>query len=81
MAEKISYTASIAKAKVTLGSIFFHAGEFQATIEYVLPSIALLRELGHPFDLASALNRLAGALAGLHDYAAAQQAHEECREI
>jgi len=81
MAEKISYTASIAKAKVILGSIFFHAGEFQATIEYVLPSIALLRELGHPFDLASALNRLAGALAGLHDYAAAQQAHEECREI
>ena len=81
MAEKISYAAGIAKAKLTLGSIVFHAGEFQATIQYVLPSIAILRELGHPFDLAAALNRLAGALAGIHDYAAAQQAHEECRDI
>lgn len=81
MAEKMSYTAGIAKAKLTLGSIVFHAGEFQATIQYVLPGIALLRELERPFELAAALNRLAGALAGIHDYAAAQQAHEECRDI
>ena len=81
MAERISYTAGIAKARLVLGSIAFHAGEFQATIQYVLPSVALLRELGRPFDLAAALNRLAGALAGIHDYAAAQQAHEECRDI
>jgi len=40
-----------------------------------------LRELGRPFDLAAALNRLAGALAGIREYAAAQQAHEECRDI
>jgi len=81
MAEQISYTTGISKARLVLGSIAFHTGEFQATIQHVLPSITFLRELGHPFDLAAALNRLAGALAGLHDYAAAQQAHEECRDI
>jgi predicted ATPase/DNA-binding SARP family transcriptional activator len=81
MAEQIYYATGIAKARLILGSIAFHAGEFQATIQYVLPSIALLRELGRPFDLAAALNRLAGALAGIHEYAAAQQAHEECRDI
>ena len=81
VAEQMSYTAGIAKARLVLGLIAFHAGEFQATIQYVLPSIALLRDLGHPFDLAATLNRLAGALAGLHEYAAAQQAHEECRDI
>jgi tetratricopeptide (TPR) repeat protein len=81
MAEQISHTAGIAKARLVLGSIAFHTGEFQATIEYVLPSIAILRELGRRFDLATALNRLAGALAGIQEYTAAQQAHEECLDI
>jgi hypothetical protein len=61
MAEGISYTAGIAKARLVLGTIAFHAGENQASIQYVLPSIALWRELERPFDLATALNRLAGA--------------------
>jgi tetratricopeptide (TPR) repeat protein len=39
------------------------------------------RELERPFDLATALNRLAGALLAIHEYAAAQQAYEECRDI
>jgi hypothetical protein len=59
----------------------FHVGEHQAAIQYVLPSIALWRELERPFDLATALNRLAGALGAIHEYAAAQQAQEECRDI
>jgi tetratricopeptide (TPR) repeat protein len=81
MADQISYVAGIAKARLALGSMVFHKGEFQATIQYVLPSVAILRELGRLFDLAAALNRLAGALAGIQDYAAAQQAHEESRDI
>jgi predicted ATPase/DNA-binding SARP family transcriptional activator len=81
MAERISYTAGIAKARLVLGTIVFHTGDDQATIQYVLPSIALWRELERPFDLAAALNRLASALSGIHEYAAAQQAHEECRDI
>jgi tetratricopeptide (TPR) repeat protein len=81
MAEHISYTAGIAKARLVLGTIAFHIGESQGAIQYVLPSIALWRELDKPFELATALNRLAGVLGRIHDYAAAQSAQEECRDI
>ena len=46
-----------------------------------LPSIALWRELERPFDLATALNRLAGALLAIHEYAAVNRHYEECRDI
>jgi tetratricopeptide (TPR) repeat protein len=81
MVERISYTAGIAKARVVLGTNAFYAGEHQAAIQYVLPSIALWRELERPFDLANALNRLASALLEIHEYAAGQQALLECRDI
>jgi tetratricopeptide (TPR) repeat protein len=71
----------IAKAKYLLATIAYYAGEIETTIQYVLPSIALWRELENPFELATALNRLAGALGEIHEYAAAQQAHKECRDI
>ena len=81
MAERFSYMAGTAKARLLLGTIAYHAGENQAAIQYVLPSIAIWRELERPFDLATALNRLAGALSAIGEYAAAQQAYEECRDI
>ena len=81
MAERISYTAGVAKARLVLGTIVFHTGDDQVAIQHILPSIALWRELDRPFDLATALNRLASALSGIHEYTAAQQAYEECRDI
>lgn len=81
MAERFFYTAGIAKARLVLGTIVYNAGEDQAAIQHVLPSIALWRELERPFDLATALNRLAGALLGIHEYTAAQQAYEESLDI
>ena len=81
MAEQTPYTIGIAKAKYLLGSIAFHAGEFETAIQYVLPSVALWRELDKPFELATALNRLAGALGGIHEYTAGQSAQEECLDI
>jgi predicted ATPase/DNA-binding SARP family transcriptional activator len=81
MAERIFYTAGVAKARLVLGSIVFHTGEFETAIQYVLPSITLWRELDKPFELATALNRLAGALGGINEYASGQQAQEECRDI
>jgi len=81
MAEQISYTAGMAKAKLVRGTLAYYVGENEAAIHYVLPSIALWRELERPFELAAALNRLAGALSAIHEYAAAQQAYEECRDI
>ena len=81
MAEHLSYPAGIAKARLVLGTIAHHTGQNQAAIAYVLPSIALWRELERPFELAAALNRLAGALSEVHEYAASQQAFLECRDI
>jgi predicted ATPase len=81
IAEQISYTAGMAQAKLVLGSIAYFAGENQIAMQYLLPSVALWRELERPFELATALNRLAGALLEVDEYAAAQQAYEECRDI
>jgi predicted ATPase len=81
MAEQISYTVGMAQAKLVLGSISYFAGENQAAMQYLLPSVALWRELHRPFDLATALNRLAGVLLAIREYAAAQQAYQECRDI
>jgi predicted ATPase/DNA-binding SARP family transcriptional activator len=81
MAEQMSYTVGIAKAKYILATIAYYAGENQVAIQYVLPSIVLWRELQSPFELATALNRLGGALGEIHEYAANQQALEECRDI
>jgi predicted ATPase/DNA-binding SARP family transcriptional activator len=80
VAEHMSYTAGIARAKLMLGSIAYNAGEDKAAIQHLLPSIALWRNLQSPFDLATALNRLAGALLEVHEYAAATQAYEESRD-
>ncbi len=81
MAEQISYTAGIAKAKQLLATITYKAGESETALQYILPSVALWRELENPFELATALNRLSGPLTEFHEYAAAQQALEECRDI
>ena len=81
MAEEMSYTAGIAKAKQLLATITYEVGESEIALQYILPSVALWRELENPFELATALNRLAGPLIEFHEYAAAQQALEECRAI
>jgi len=81
MAERISYTAGVAKARLVLGTITAYAGEFQTAYQYVLQSVAQWRKLDNPFELATALNRLSGALLGMHEYSAGQQALEECRAI
>jgi predicted ATPase/DNA-binding SARP family transcriptional activator len=81
MAEQMSYTAGIAKANQLLATLTYKAGESELALQYILPSVALWRELENPFELATALNRLSGPLIEVHEYAAAQQALEECREI
>jgi predicted ATPase/DNA-binding SARP family transcriptional activator len=81
IAKQISYTAGIAKAKQLLATITYKVGESESALQYILPSVALWRELENPFELATALNRLAGPLIEFHEYAAAQQALEECRDI
>jgi predicted ATPase/DNA-binding SARP family transcriptional activator len=81
MAEQMSYTAGMAKAKGVLGSIAYDADMSETALQYHLPSIALWRELGNPFELANALNNLGVVLLEIGEYVAAKQAFEETREI
>jgi predicted ATPase/DNA-binding SARP family transcriptional activator len=81
LAEQMSYTAGIAKAKGILGTIAYNADRPEEAIQHELPTIALWREVQNPFELATALNNLGIDLSEIHEYAAAQQALEECRDI
>ncbi|HEY9526011.1 MAG TPA: tetratricopeptide repeat protein, partial [Anaerolineales bacterium] len=81
MAETISHTLGIAKARGVLGSIAFDSDKPETAIQYYLPNVALWRELGSPSGLAGALTNLGVALLELGEYVAARQAFEECRDI
>jgi tetratricopeptide (TPR) repeat protein len=80
-AEQLSYTFGIAKAKMTLGSIAYHADMPESAIQYHLPSIALWRELENPFELARALTNAGTALVEIGEYMAARQAFLEARDL
>ncbi len=81
MAETISYTLGIAKARWVLGSIAYDSDKLETAIQYHLPNVALWRELDRPFGLAGALTNLGVALLEIGEYVAARQAFEECRDI
>jgi predicted ATPase/DNA-binding SARP family transcriptional activator len=81
MAEQISYTAGIAKAKGALGSIAYDADNPEAALQYHLPSVALWRELESPFELAKALTNLGVASLEIGETMAARQAFLEARDL
>jgi predicted ATPase len=81
MAETISYTLGIAKARWVLGSIAYDSDKLETAIQYHLPNVDLWRELDSPFGLTGALTNLGVALLEIGEYVAARQAFEECRDI
>jgi len=81
MAETISFTLGIAKARWVLGSIAYDSDKLETAIQYHLPNVALWRELDSPFGLTGALTNLGVALLEIGEYVAARQAFEECRDI
>jgi tetratricopeptide (TPR) repeat protein len=81
MAEQLSYTFGVAKARRILGSIAYDADMPETALQYHLPSVVLWRELENPFELAIALNNLGVVLLEIGEYVAARQAFEETREI
>jgi predicted ATPase/DNA-binding SARP family transcriptional activator len=81
MAETISYTLGIAKARWVLGSIAYDSDKLETAIQYHLPNVALWRELGSPLGLVGALTNLGVVLLEIGEYGAARQAFEECRDI
>ena len=80
MAEQMSYTVGMAKAKGVLGSIAYDADMPEAALQYHLPSVALWRELESPYELAKALTNLGVALLEVGEYVAARQAFLEARD-
>jgi predicted ATPase/DNA-binding SARP family transcriptional activator len=81
MAEQLSYTFGMAKARRILGSIVYDADMPETALQYHLPSVTLWRELENPFELANALNNLGVVLVEIGEYVEARQAFEETREI
>jgi len=81
MAEQISYTVGIAKAKDTLGTIAYNANMPETALQDRLPSIALWRELENPFELARALTNAGTALLEIGEYMAARQVFLEARDL
>jgi tetratricopeptide (TPR) repeat protein len=81
MAEQLSYTFGMAKARRILGSIAYDADMPETALQYHLPSVTLWRELENPFELAIALNNLGVVLMEIGEYVEARQAFEETREI
>jgi tetratricopeptide (TPR) repeat protein len=63
------------------GNVCYNADKPEEAIHYQLSTIALWREVQNPFELATALNNLGIDLLEIHEYATAQQAFLECREI
>jgi predicted ATPase/DNA-binding SARP family transcriptional activator len=81
MAEQISYTAGIARARGALGTIAYDANMPETALQYDLPSVALWRELENPFQLAIALMNVGTASLEIGEYPAAKQALLETRDI
>jgi predicted ATPase/DNA-binding SARP family transcriptional activator len=81
MAERLSYTFGIAKARRVLGNIAYDADMPETALQYHLPNVALWHELDNPFELANALISLGVTLLEISEYMAARQAFEECRDI
>jgi hypothetical protein len=62
LARKIQYRRGLAKGEHLLGKAAFDHNDHEIAIQHQLRSVALWRELDHPFELAAALNTLAAAL-------------------
>jgi predicted ATPase/DNA-binding SARP family transcriptional activator len=81
IAGKIQYKTGMAKAGWMLGKLAFTNAEYGQATQYLLPSVALWRELDRPYELAMALNTLGASMLENHDYAAGNEVLLEVAEI
>ena len=81
IAKEIGYTAGLAKGGWLLGVMAFINKQYEQSIQYLLRSTALWRELARPYELAVALNSLAASLIENHQYAVARGILQEAVEI
>jgi predicted ATPase len=81
IAEEIGHTTGLAKGGRLLGKLVSIYQQYEQSIQHLVRSTALWRELDRPYELAVALNALADSLIKNHRYADAREILQETVEI
>jgi tetratricopeptide (TPR) repeat protein len=81
IAGEIGYTTGLAKGGWLLGKLVSINQQYEQSIQHLVRSTALWRELDQPYELAVALNSLADSLIKNHQYADAREILQETVEI
>jgi predicted ATPase/DNA-binding SARP family transcriptional activator len=81
VAGEIGYTTGLAKGGRLLGILASINKQYEQSIQHLVRSTALWRELDQPYELAVALNSLAVSLMENHQYAFAREILQETLEI
>ncbi len=77
IAGEIGYRTGLAKGGWLLGKLLSNNQQYEQTIQHLVRSTALWRELDQPYDLAIALNTLADSLAKNHQFIMAREILQE----
>ena len=81
IAGEIGYTTGLAKGGWLLGKLVSINQQYAQSIQHLVRSTALWREIDQPYELAVALNTLADSLIKNHQYADAREILQETVEI
>ncbi len=81
LAEKAQYLPGLAYGKDLLGQVYDEMGDHDQAIIHLLESVALLRQLDNPYELAGTLNSLAVALMGKKAYPEASEILQETASL
>jgi len=81
LSKEINYRPGLAEGRWLMGGSAYDQGYLDQAIQYLLPSLALWREINDPWKLARTLNTLAVCLMEKGDYAEANEILQETVEI
>lgn len=81
IADQINDQPGLAKGGYVMGAIIYDLADYDHAIQHLLPSVALWRKLGKPYELARTLNTLAACLMEKGDYVSASEILQETAEI
>jgi tetratricopeptide (TPR) repeat protein len=81
IAGEINNQAGLAKGGWIIGGIMYDQVAYDQAIQHLLPSVAILRELDKPYQLARTLNTLAACLMEKGDFESAWQVLQETAAI
>ena len=81
IADEINHQTGLAKGGWVIGGLLYDRAEYDQAIQSLLPSIAIWRELGKPYELARTLNTLAACLIGKGEFRSASEILQETAAI